>query len=153
MLHSEFLPMKTQLKTHFIKTLKKRSVVLGYCVLFLFLAANVVLSQIISPLYFQLHQPNQQLIVEFLRAVKPLPLFDEKLILYKNMYGSEVEREVFAEDKRREALINQLEQVLLKNPSQKDILYSLYLLYSDKGEADTAAAYFKKAKEVDPTIE
>ena len=105
--------MKTQLKKHFVKTLKKRSVVLGYCILFLFLAANVALSQIISPLYFQLSQPNQQLIVEFLKAAKSLPLFEEKLILYKNMYGSEVEEEVFADDKQREALINQLEQILL----------------------------------------
>ncbi len=144
--------MKTQLKKHFVKTLRKRSVVLGYCILFLFLAANVALSQIISPLYFQLSQPNQQLIVEFLKAAKPLPLFKEKLILYKNMYGSEVEEEVFADDKQREALINQLEQILLGNPSQKDILYSLYLLYSDKGDLNTAAAYFKLAKEVDPTL-
>ncbi len=126
--------------------------VAGYCLLFVFVISNLILSQIVSPLYFQLVRPERKTAVEFLKRVKPLPLFDEKLAVYEISYGPGLEEEVFADDKQRDHLINRLEQVLSSNPSQRDVLYSLYLLYSDKGDLNTSNAYFQLAKELDPSL-
>ena len=144
--------MKAKPQTQLLKNVKKGLIRGGYGFLVLYLAANIWLSQKISPLYFQFLQDERSSIVEFLRGIRTLPVFQEKLILYKNLYGRGIENEVFASDVRRQELINKLEQLLKNNPSERDILYSLYILYSDQGNTNIANVYLERAKEIDPTI-
>lgn len=144
--------MRAYLKKHVAKTLKKRVSILAYGVLLVYLGLNLGASQIVSPLYFQMLSGEKESYISFLTAIKTLPEFDQKLILYKNLFGSDVEAKVFAQDNERDALIKKLERFIEKGPNQRDILYSLYLLYLDKGDLNRADVYLKKAKDVDPTI-
>lgn len=118
----------------------------------LYLLFNIALTQTVSPLYFSLIQDEKAHLVSFLSAIRSLPLFQSKLLLYKNLYGKTVEEQVYAEDKRKNELIHKLEQILKKNPSARDILYSLYLLHSDRENINVANVYLKKAQEIDPVI-
>lgn len=113
---------------------------------------NVVFSQIISPLYFRQVVDEREAIVPYLQSVRSLPTFQKDLILYKNMYGKRIEEEVFYNDMLRENKIKELEETLQKNPSSRDTLYNLYLLYSQTGNEPKALEYLNKAKQIDPAL-
>ena len=113
---------------------------------------NVVFSQLISPLYFRQVVDERNSIVPYLQSVRSLPTFQKDLILYKNLYGKRIEEEVFYNDMLRENKIKELEVTLQKNPSSRDTLYNLYLLYSQAGNESQALEYLNKAKQIDPAL-
>lgn len=113
---------------------------------------NVMFSQLISPLYFRQVVDERDFIVPYLQSVRSLPTFQKDLILYKNLYGKRIEEEVFYNDTLRENKIKELEETLQKNSSSRDILYNLYLLYSQAGNEPKALEYLNKAKRVDPAL-
>ena len=113
---------------------------------------NVVFSQLISPLYFRQVVDERNSIVPYLQSVRSLPTFQKDLILYKNLYGKRIEEEVFYNDVLRENKIKELEETLQKNPSSRDTLYNLYLLYSQAGNESQALEYLNKAKQIDPAL-
>lgn len=117
-----------------------------------YVVINFVFSQLISPLYFRQVVDERDTIVSYLQSVRSLPTFQKDLILYKNLYGKRIEEEVFYNDTLRENKILELEETLQKNPSSRDTLYNLYLLYSQAGNETKAIEYLNKAKQIDPAL-
>lgn len=113
---------------------------------------NVMFSQLISPLYFRQVVDERDFIVPYLQSVRSLPTFQKDLILYKNLYGKRIEEEVFYNDTLRENKIKELEETLQKNPSSRDTLYNLYLLYSQAGNEPKALEYHNRALLIDPAL-
>ena len=113
---------------------------------------NSVFSQLISPLYFRQVVDERDTIVSYLQSVRSLPTFKKDLILYKNLYGKRIEEEVFYNDTLRENKILELEVTLQKNPSSRDTLYNLYLLYSQAGNEQKVIEYLNKARQIDPAL-
>lgn len=132
-------------------TLKIIKLLLGVF-LFLFLLFNLISSQLISPLYFQLLKEDKNVAVALLRKIKKLPAFTSFLEINKKIYGNSFEQEVLTPDIKRNNLIDEYELLLLKNPKSRDLLYNLYLLYQEDGNEIKASEYFQKAKEIDPAI-
>ena len=117
-----------------------------------YVALNIAFSQLISPLYFRQVVDERDAIVPYLQSVRSLPTFQKDLILYKNLYGKRIEEEVFYNDVLRENKIKDLELLLQKNPSSRDTLYNLYLLYSQAGNEPKALEYLNRAKLIDPAL-
>lgn len=122
------------------------------CLLFLFLFTNMILSQLVSPIYFQLARENKNASVSFLKKIKNLPHFIPFLEMNKNIYGEYIEQEVFAEDNKRKEMIAKFESLLEKNKKSRDLLYNLYLLYQEDKNYSKAQEYLDRAKEVDPLL-
>ncbi len=121
-------------------------------VLFFFLLANIVLSQMISPLYFGLLRGDREAAVDFLRTIRHEKFFAPELTSYQRMFSSNLSSEVFAEDHVRMANIKRLEAAYQKNPKVVPVLYSLHLLYLEKKDYERADFYLRRAQELDPTI-
>ncbi|OGK19451.1 hypothetical protein A3G67_00625 [Candidatus Roizmanbacteria bacterium RIFCSPLOWO2_12_FULL_40_12] len=132
---------------------KQVGIYIGLASLALFLVLNIALSQIISPLYVNLVRNEREYMVEFLTDIKPLPVFSPKLSLYEDLYGEGVEVAVFAEEQRRNNMINKLERILVINPSSRDTLYNLFLLYKQRDDLNTANVYFERAQNIDPALQ
>lgn len=120
--------------------------------IFAFLFFNLIYSQTISPLYFKFINGDKKSVVSFLQDIKNLTIFNKELNKSKNLFGKGIENDVFRQDIERDNKIKEFEQVLLKNPQSRDILYSLFQLYSEKGDKITANNYLKQAKAIDPNI-
>lgn len=122
-----------------------------FIVLFVFVTLNLAVSQNISPLYFRMINDEKQTVATYLTDIRKLPLFSSELIRYKNKYGQEVEKEVFKIEEARRKNITKLEGALKDNPSSRDLLYNLSVLYHEAGDETKAGEYLKLAKEIDPT--
>jgi tetratricopeptide (TPR) repeat protein len=131
---------------------KKHFTFLVAILIFAFLFLNLLYSQLISPLYPQFVNESKNTVVEYLKKIKTLSSFEIQLNVFENIYGRGIKEEVFQEDLVRNQKIKKLEQVLEKNPNSRDVLYSLYQLYWEKGDSLTAGKYLKLIKEVDPNI-
>lgn len=116
--------------------------------LLMFLLLNIASSQTVSPLYFELIKRNQQAAVSLLQQIKPLSGFN----YYKNLFDLTVQKQFLLEEARRNAEIQRLEGLLVKNPYSRDLLYNLYLIYDQAGNEPKAQEYLKRAQEVDPII-
>lgn len=116
-----------------------------------FLGANIFFSQNISPLLSKVLSGDKTAIIEFLSKIKKLPEFKNELDKYSKDFSS-LKEQVFASDSKRDRLINQFEQVLQSNPKASDALYSLSLLYGEKGDTKKSQEFLKKAKKIDPQI-
>lgn len=119
---------------------------------FVFLLINIVSSQSISSIYFQLINDDKKATVEYLKKIKNLPDFKEELSRYQAVLGEQIKHEVFIEDEQRQQQIKKLEALLEKNPKARDVLYNLCLLYQQAGDKIKANKYLKKTVDVDPTI-
>ena len=125
---------------------------LGVSLLVVFLLTNVVFSQKISPLFVGVVNENESTAVSFLKKIKTLPVFLTTLKLSESVFNKDLKNEVFSEDVQRKAEIKKYEQLLVKNPSSRDILYRLYQLYLVDNNQRMAAEYFKRARAIDPLI-
>lgn len=117
-----------------------------------FVFVNVFSSQIISPVYLRLVNEDRGAIVSFLKKTMLLPQFTNEYKNYYTVYGKTLENEVFSEKKARGKKINELEQMLVNSPKERDVLYSLYLLYRVDGNEKKAGEYLERAKSIDPAI-
>lgn len=141
----------------FVKTSvgKQKSNILKFLFVILivtFLFLNLISSQLISPIYFGFANNDKNAAVNFLEKIKTFPEFQKVLEMNKNIYGKTVEEEIFAQENKKNLMINNLEQELKINPKARDVLYSLYLLYKEKGDNLTAEEYLKQVKEIDPSV-
>ena len=132
--------------------IKKITKILVLTPLLLIVIINIISSQAISPLYFQLVNENKDSIVRFLTLIKPAPFFMKEYIRYKNTYGASIDTVVFKEDKETEKQIQKLEGALNKNPQARDILIELSRLYKNMGDSNTSNKYEEKARSIDPSI-
>lgn len=119
---------------------------------FFFLGLNVIYSQLVSPLYFNQVVNEKKTVIDYLKSIRTLPEFGEQLMLYKNLYGEQVEEEVFYDDSIRKQKIKNLELLLEKNLKARDILYSIFLLYSNEGDEKKALEYLDRARSIDPAL-
>ncbi|MBI3366673.1 hypothetical protein HY041_03540 [Candidatus Roizmanbacteria bacterium] len=117
-----------------------------------FLFFNILLSQLVSPLYYQMMNENEKATVSYIQSLHNLPLFSSEFLKFKRVFGKGFENDIFAHELQQEMMIKNFEQILDKSPYSKDILYRLYLLYSKKGDKIQAGKYLKQAKELDPNL-
>lgn len=124
-----------------------RAIAAGLLMLILtvFLLANIIQSQTISSIFFPMVNGYRLSAVEFLKKIRRESIFASELKKFQNIYGKSIEDEVFYEERKRNQIIKNLEQILEKNPQARDVLYSLYLLTNDQ-------KYLQRAKAVDPNI-
>lgn len=120
--------------------------------IFTFLSLNLIFSQSISSIYFGFISNDEKSTVSFLQKIKGLPDYQKILEMNNDIYGEAVKEEIYAQENKKKEMINNLEQKLLINPKARDVLYSLYQLYSGEGDKNLANDYLRRAKEVDPTI-
>lgn len=123
-----------------------------YFVLFLFLIFNIASSQSAPSYYRDLMSEKRQAVVSFLKAIRPLPEFQQMLVTYKRKYRENLEKDIFAEKLQRDSVISELEEVLKKNSDARDVLYNLSVLYKQNGDEKKSQEYMEKAKSLDPTI-
>lgn len=124
-----------------------RAIAAGLLMLILtvFLLANIIQSQTIASIFFPMVNGHRLSAVEFLKKIRRESIFTSELKKFQNIYGKSIEDEVFYEERKRNQIIKNLEQILEKNPQARDVLYSLYLLTNDQ-------KYLQRAKAVDPLI-
>ena len=134
---------------HVFRTAGKYTFYIAICV-FLFL--NIFLSRLVSPLYFQIVNDDQKAFVYYLQSIKNLSWFSSELSRLKNTYGNRLENDVFSKEIEEKRLIQNYEQILEKNAYSRDILYSLYLLYNQKGDKIMGEKYLIRAKTIDPMV-
>lgn len=135
-------------KNLFKKTLKLTI----YVAIILFLLFNIVLSQNIRPEYFQMLSGDQTAVVYYLQSMRRLPQFSSEFNTFKSIYGNSLENAFFRKEEAQKIVIQNLEQILQKNPYSRDVLYSLFWLYRHRGDNKIAEAYLQRAKEVDPML-
>ena len=123
----------------------------GYGLIFFFLILNIIFSQDIPLLYFQLAQENGNALTEFMKQAKEIPAFRTILPEIKQAF-SEREPSIYAEERSRLAMIVKLEEALKQNPQSSEILYSLYLLYDRGGYVEQANMYLERARSIDPLL-
>lgn len=133
------------------ENIKKLKIFL-FCLLFIFLLSNLISSELISPIYSQLMAENKHSAILYLQKIRELPIFEAELKKYELIYGAAIGEDVFRPELEQNAKIKSLEAALTRNSKSRDVLYSLYLLYKEKGDQKTATNYLLRAKELDPNI-
>ncbi len=130
---------------------KPFSMVLAF-ILALFLLANIISSQTISPLYSGVVNENEAAVVAYLKKIKTLPIFPSQLAYYQTIYGPSLAQQVNLQDLQLKYQISRFKKGLQLNPYSRDVLYNLYLLYSDKEDKQMAQEYLRRAQAVDPNL-
>ncbi|CAN5169672.1 hypothetical protein BH09PAT2_BH09PAT2_07070 [soil metagenome] len=133
------------------KWTKHIAVVTSYGFLFFFLILNIVFSQDIPSLYFQLTQDNDSSLTQFMKQAKEISTFRSMLPEIKQTFA-EREPAIYAEERARLAMITKLEEALKQNPQSSELLYSLYLLYDRGGYVEKATSYLERAHRIDPQL-
>ena len=133
----------------------KKKIINSVCVggIFAFLFLNLIYSQIISPLYFKFISEDKKSVVNYLQKIKNLTIFNKELNKSKNLFGKDIENDVFQPDTERKIKIKEFEQILKNNPQSRDVLYGLYQLNLEKGDIIIANKYLMQAKAIDPNIQ
>ncbi len=138
---------KTPVKLYSVYVQTSIALVLGLWLLF-----NLVSSQLMSPLYFNLVSENRLAAASYLKHIQMLPQFLAELNKYRQIYGADIADFVFADKRQETQEINIYEAALCKNPESVTALYNLSLLYGENGNTQKAEEYLNKAKELDPSI-
>lgn len=122
-----------------------------YSLLFMFLIANILYSQIMPDEYFELLQGKDDAFISIIKRGKDTPYFGNLFPEVKNTIVSR-EADIFADTHKRQAQIDILKQTLALNPESRDVLYALYLLYKSEGQTNLANEYLDHARQIDPMI-
>lgn len=139
------------------KIFKKISPYLG-ALLIAYLLGNIVFSQNVSPLYYNLSNTNlnkQSLYdqaLEFLLSIRNLPEFNKFSPRFEAVYGNVLVEDIKKEDDKNSNYFKNLEYILDKNSKSRDALLKLYLYHVQKGDPEKAQEYLNKAREVDPSL-
>lgn len=116
------------------------------------LIVNLVKSQDFPQLFYKLLDNDKNAATVFLQTIRYTGVFNNQLNYFVNIFGSTFKSAVFSKEIDREVKIKKLEQILVKSPYSRDVLYGLYKLHLEKNNKITAEKYLKAAKEVDPNI-
>lgn len=123
-----------------------------FFLLLLLLVLNIAASQLLPTSYFSFIEGDRASAVELLKAVKFLPEFTTLANRQRQIYGENIDSDLYTTEKNRSIRIFHLEQLLAQYPKSRDILYGLSVLYSDEGNAEKAQSYLKQAKAIDPMV-
>lgn len=132
--------------------LKKLLKVSMYAFLFLLLVLNIAASQFLPTSYFSFVEGDRSSAIALLKAVKFLPEFTVLADRQRQIYGADIDRELFTTEKNRAIKILHLQQLLSQYPRSRDILYGLSVLYADEGNTQKSEMYLKQAQAIDPMI-
>lgn len=116
------------------------------------LIGNIVGSQLIPSSYFAFVREDKSAVLDLLKAMKLQPEFPSLAGIQRSIYGPSIDEELFAEERRREERINELEELLKSNPKSRDVLYALSVLYTEKKDLNRSNIYLKRAREIDPLV-
>lgn len=119
---------------------------------FSFVVFNLYYSQNITPVYSKFSQEDRSSAVELAQSLRGTKDFDEVHTMLVNIYGKDFDNDLFKNEREQNSKINSLMKFLEVNPKSRDILFALYKLYNEKGNAEKADYYFKRVKEIDPGI-
>ena len=144
--------MKSKLLFKIIKNIKETIITALIISLFVFLAVNIIYSQNINDIYFDIVGGNEKSVISFLKQSKTLSDFNTLLNINTKIYGNSIKDSVFYDDLKRKQKIYDLEQLLQKYPISRDILTNLAILYSQEGNEKKAKEYIQKAQEIDPEV-
>jgi tetratricopeptide (TPR) repeat protein len=139
------------------KILKKISPYIG-ALLIVYLLGNIIASQSVSPIYYNLSNPTlskknlYEEALSFLISIRNLPEFEQFLPRFEAVFGSILSENIKEYDNKQSAYFKNLEYVIDKNPKSRDALLKLYLYYIQQGDPEKAQEYLDKAKEVDPSL-
>ncbi len=125
---------------------------MGFGALIVFLGYNIIASQNIHPLYFQVINDNRQAEAVFLKAIRLLPDYNYFYQIARQKYGEIVDQEMNREAERKKATIANLESILERNPKARDVLFNLGQLYESEGDIEKATLYRERAIAVDPMV-
>ncbi len=125
--------------------------IIGFLLL-IFLLLNIVTSQTVSSLYYEIINDKEAPVASFLKKIRFLPEFANIFKMNKNIYGPSLANDVFQDQKQRQDLIKKFEQALSQNPQSPEALYNLSLLYRKEGDPIKANDYLNRAKEIDPLL-
>ena len=142
--------MKSKLLFKIIKNIKETIITALIISLFVFLAVNIIYSQNINDIYFDIVRGNKKSVISFLKQSKTLSDFNTLLNINTKIYGDSIKNSVFYDDLKRKQRIYDLEQLLQKYPISRDILTNLAILYSQEGNEKKVNEYIQKAQEIDP---
>ena len=142
--------MKNKLLFKIIKNIKETIITALIISLFVFLAVNIIYSQNINDIYFDIVGGNEKSVISFLKQSKTLSDFNTLLNINTKIYGNSIKDSVFYDDLKRKQKIYDLEQLLQKYPISRDILTNLAILYSQEGNEKKVNEYIQKAQEIDP---
>lgn len=123
-----------------------------YYGLFMFLVANILLSQYISPLYFRFIMDDIPATAQYIKKMQNTPQFHALFNEQKNVFGNELEEQVYMRNITQAQLKNKLEQVLKLNPKSRDALYELYVINEREGNHTLALSYLDQALAIDPKV-
>lgn len=123
------------------------------CIAIAGVAANIAASQFVPASYYAFIEGDKTATMDFLRAMKPIPEFNVLLERQRNIFGAEIDFNLFDAETKREIQIFQLEKILEYNPKSRDVLYGLYKLYNEGDRTDKAQEYLNRAKAIDPLVE
>lgn len=121
-------------------------------ILALFVGANMLAAEVISPLYTLIVKNDKSATAEFLRKIKGTSDFPELLAEAKKTFGPEIITMVDKEALDRRTRINHLEEILKLNPRATGVLLELSALYKKEGELQKSTEYLLLAKELDPSV-
>lgn len=146
---------KSKLQQVLIKTSHEygRKIMIGLASfgLTIFLFLNIFAVQQVTPLYEDVANGEISALIRFFGKAKSLAEFQTIFPEVKQTFGL-YEENVYAEDRKRQESIAQLELILQKNPQARDVLYALSKLYEKEENKLKAAEYLARAKQIDPQI-
>jgi hypothetical protein len=117
----------------------------------LLLAANIVYSQIVNPVWERMTNGDRVAQVQFFKIIKDMPVFAELRDLTSGTYAT-LQQDINADDVTRKDKIAKMEALLDENPDNPDLLYAISTLYRDGGDDAAADDYLQRARELDPLI-
>lgn len=117
-----------------------------------FVVANITASQYINPLFFRLVNDERSAAVLFLQDIRHSPWFPSFMTINKVIFGATLERDVNRESIDTQKQIAIYERLLADNPKNRDLLYTLSLLYLRENNTTKSDEYMIKAREIDPTV-
>ncbi|NTU46000.1 hypothetical protein HGA88_00025 [Candidatus Roizmanbacteria bacterium] len=117
-----------------------------------YVTLNVLFSQWIDPLYFDYVEEKEPAVVQTLEKLQTIPEFPQVLAVQKNIFGENLKDKVVAPQLQQKQRISQLEKLLERNPSARDVLWNVSRLEQMSDNPDKAKEYADRAKAVDPTL-
>ncbi len=147
-----WFPTFIQSVPHHRHIIQKSTKTTVYIVLFGFLIINILSSQMVSSLYFGLVNNNQSAVISYLRLIRQTPEFSSEALKFDTIYNKPLSSMIFHEEKQRNIMIQNLEQLLIFNPYSRDILYALYKENLLAGNRARAENYLHRVQDIDPSI-
>lgn len=127
------------------------AVIITYGIIVIFMVINIVGSQYVPSIFYDLINGKREALVEIFMRAKNVSQFHILLPEVEQTF-SKHSKEVYKESSDRKAQIHSLMTILELNSESPEILYSLHLLYQAEKDIERADMYLQRARMFDPQI-